>query len=111
MQSFKHAIYLYSSDSRGIYIPKHFAESIKRQFIHKLNKKIESNLNFLAHFEPCSNEYWDRWCEILDSVIITATMDDGILYNYSLYQDGDLWLMDYEKMTNQEKANFNCNLD
>lgn len=93
------SIILYSDSSRGIYIPKHFAESIKREYVCGVS---ESDLDWFLENEPCHDEYWDRWDEILDNCYLV----DHDNNKYVLRQDGDLWLYNYDAMTDKERSNF-----
>jgi len=72
---------LFASDSHGIFIPQHFAESYnKEQWKDVDPKDIEILLT-----GPDHENYWDAW----ESVINDAeTVCGGILY-----QDGDLWVI------------------
>ena len=52
--------------------------------------------------DPDSDNYWDCWNWILANAKYTTP--DGDIYR--LHQDGDLWGVCYEKMTDEEKKNF-----
>jgi hypothetical protein len=87
---------LYMSDNRGVYIPRDFAQSIRRELVSGVDF---DDLDTLAGADPYECEsYWDIWSDILDSIQITD--DDGRIW--SLYQDGDLWLVDYAGMAEFE---------
>jgi len=80
---------LYMSDNRGVYIPRDFARSIRRELVSGIDM---SDLDILADADPYECEpYWDIWSTILDNAQVTD--DDGRIW--SLSQDGDLWLIDY----------------
>jgi len=72
---------LYASDSRGIYIPQHFAESACWDQFEGWN---EGQRDVLLS-GPDHESYWDVWQEVLDNV---NTVCGGVLY-----QDGDLWII------------------
>jgi len=72
---------LYASDSRGIYIPQHFAETANWDQFEGWSE--DQKLILLSG--PDTESYWDVWQEVLDDV----TTDCGGL----LYQDGDLWII------------------
>ena len=76
---------LYANDSRGCYIPQYFAETIKRETLTGINPDA---LTVLEN-GPEEEWYWDEWQHVLDNA--TVTDENGI--RYSLYQDGDLWLI------------------
>jgi hypothetical protein len=73
---------LYASDSRGIYIPQHFAESYNGNKWLLINSESIDALKLGPH--DCE-DYWDIWHEVLDSA---ETVCGG-----SLHQDGDLWVV------------------
>jgi hypothetical protein len=73
---------LYASDSRGIYIPQHFAESYNTDQWLPINSESIESLKLGPH--DCE-EYWDIWCEVMDNA---ETVCGG-----SLWQDGDLWVV------------------
>lgn len=78
---------LYADGARGIYIPQFFAESIRRDRVSGVS---EEDLNTLALGDTEENEYyWDTWADVLDHAIVTD--DAGV--QYTLWQDGDLWLV------------------
>jgi hypothetical protein len=93
---------LYSDSARGIYIPRHFAESIARECLSGVDP---ADLDYLARGpndieagedsdnpEPHNAEaYWDTWQDVCDHAVITDS-SDGTVYN--MYQDGDLWLVE-----------------
>lgn len=76
---------LFASDARGIYIPQHFAESVQRDKVS--NVKEESWT--ILEAGPYHELYWDVWCEVLDD----AKLTDSNGRVWSLWQDGDLWLV------------------
>lgn len=75
---------LYADSARGIYIPQYFAESVYRT---KCDTPDE-DLDLLAQ-GPEQDDYWDIWSDVLDSCVLTDS--DGI--EWTLHQDGDLWLV------------------
>lgn len=76
---------LYADSARGIYIPQHFAESVDRS---KLSGVSKGDLNTLLG-EPDQDYYWDTWASVCDDAILT----DSNGQQWTLYQDGDLWLV------------------
>lgn len=59
-------------------------------------------LDFLAKEDsPEHDFYWDCW----DDVVYNAKIvKDGV--EYTLHHDGDLWLVNYDMMTDDEKLDF-----
>lgn len=91
-----HAVELLLSDARGIYIPRDFVTG----FDLTLWKGIKEGDAMICE-NPEHEWYWDAWTEILDN----ATFEqDG--KTWRIYQDGDLWALCFEEMTEEEKANF-----
>jgi len=58
----KNAI-LYASDHLGIYIPQHFAESIKRKYVRGISPV---QFAILRH-GPEDEFYWNVWDEVMQS--------------------------------------------
>ena len=76
---------LFASDRHGIYIPQYFAESVDRT---KLSGVSDEDLDILLS-GPDHEHYWDAWNDVEQCAILTD--DNGV--TYSMYQDGDLWLV------------------
>ena len=72
---------LYATNSRGIYIPQHFAESACWDQFG--GWKEDQKAVLLAG--PDHESYWGVWQEVLDNV---TTVCGGVLY-----QDGNLWII------------------
>jgi hypothetical protein len=92
----RESMMLLLSDNRGTYIPRDFV--------------TEFDLSQFEGIKPgdamiCANPehdyYWDAWQAILDDATLTQ---DG--YTYHLHQDGDLWAICPELMSNEEYADF-----
>lgn len=93
------AVILFLDSARGQYIPRDFAQYIKREAVTGVNP---ATLDKLAEEDSNSREdYWELWQEVLDNARIAH---EGYMYN--LHQDGDLWLYNYGLMTEQERINF-----
>jgi len=80
------------SDSRGVYIPRDFADF----GTHWDSVKAE-DLEILAA-GPDHEHYWDAW----DDVLRSATYTDGNDNVWHLSQDGDLWAVCPDLMTDEE---------
>lgn len=77
---------LYLSDARGIYIPRDFAQGTKRECVANVNDEDWQTL--LAG--PDHEWYWEAWETVLDRATLT---DPTSGEQFTLYQDGDLWLL------------------
>lgn len=82
----KPEISLFLSDSRGVYIPRDFAKSIKRDCVKNVSPDEWQTLEA----GPDADSYWDVWSDVLDFAEITDPVT-GVVY--TLHQDGDLWLI------------------
>jgi hypothetical protein len=96
MNAKKDGLILFCDASSGRYIPQRFAAEIMPQYLQGVT---QDQLNELA--DPDNEWYWDTW----DTVLNNARIVDGD-YTYYLHQDGDLWLVCYELLTEDEKLNF-----
>jgi hypothetical protein len=76
---------LYASDSRGVFIPQYFAESVNRGC---LSGVTDSDMETLLS-GPDTDWYWEAWDSVIDSAVVT----DQHGQRWTLYQDGDLWLL------------------
>lgn len=92
------AVNLLLSDARGIYIPRDFVQGFDLQLwgIDPDSWAAKTCAN------PDNEGYWEAWDQILD----TAFYTDSEGNKFTLYQDGDLWALCYERMTRDEKQNF-----
>lgn len=103
-------IILLLSDSRGVYIPQNFAEDFR---IAGVDGLTESDANVVCGIDPDDiailragpdhEQYWDVW----DSVLSDAWwIDPETGWRYTLHQDGDLWAVAYDEMSDEEKEEF-----
>lgn len=94
------------SDARGIYIPRDFLtdqyNEIARAHCAAWGLTEDNEDWWRDATDPDSEGYWDAWAWVCDHAKLTA--DNGGIYR--LYQDGDLWGICYERMTDEERANF-----
>lgn len=87
---------------RGQYIPRDFAQIIQREYIQGVSLEL---LESLAKDDAAEyDEYWDNWHSVLDNAKI---LFNGV--EYTLHHDGDLWLINFEAMTEQEREDFGFN--
>lgn len=89
------AMELLLSDARGVYIPRDFVIGFDLTKFENLPKDTE----LLKDQEV--EHYWDIWSDVLDN----ATYTEGG-HTWRLHQDGDLWLICDELMSNEEYQNF-----
>lgn len=105
------SVILILSDSRGIYIPRDFIcddyNEIDMKHCFAWGLTAENMEYWEAAANPDDEWYWDAWQWILNNAEYTAENGD----KYRLHQDGDLWGICYEKMTNEEKHNFGFDVE
>ena len=77
---------LYLCDSRGIYIPRNFIDQTHADCITGISDWVKQALSE----GPKCEGYWDAWEVCLADCIVTSKVDGA---QYTLYQDGDLWLI------------------
>ena len=77
---------LFLDGNRGIYIPRDFAECIKREHVENVSAEQWAILDA----GPDHEFYWDAWTEVLDGAVLT---DPVTAVRYTLWQDGDLWII------------------
>lgn len=90
------------SDARGQYIPRDFANEVKRECISGVSSEDldylalgpddidEAHMPIPGQLAHDASFYWDTWSDVLDRAVITDT--DGM--QYFVYQDGDCWLIE-----------------
>ena len=59
---------LFSDSARGVYIPQHFAESIRHDCISGVDA---DDLAQLALGPDSCEEYWDIWHDVESSAVVT----------------------------------------
>jgi len=98
------AVNLILSDARGVYIPRDFITD-KYNGIAVDHCKAwgitQEDAEILAS-GPDHEYYWETW----DDVLSNAHYVDEEGNKYFLIQDGDLWALCYDRMTDEEKLNF-----
>lgn len=77
---------LFLSDSRGVYIPRDFAQCVERD---KVTGVTDENY-IILEAGPDHEWYWEAWEEVLNDAVLTQS--DGTVFR--LEQDGDLWLVE-----------------
>lgn len=101
------AVILILSDARGIYIPRDFLcddnNEIAWQHCDAWGLNKDNADEWKDAVDPNNEWYWEAWDWILNNARYTEKETGNI---YKLYQDGDLWGICYDKMTDEEKSNF-----
>lgn len=104
-------IILILSDARGIYIPRDFLtdsdNNIAWEHCNNWGLTTENYKSWGSATDVDSMSYWDDW----DWILQNAQYKDSDGSIYRLHQDGDLWGLCLEKMTDEEKQNFGFELD
>lgn len=98
MKKLNDTVILFCDSSSGRYIPQRFAAEIMPQFLYGVS---QDDLNELA--DPDNEYYWDTWEKVLNNAKV---IDHSTGQTYTLHHDGDLWLLDWDNMTREEKENF-----
>ena len=100
------AVVLILGESRGMNIPRAFLiddlGNIAEDHCTAWGLTADNSEWWEDAVNPCSEHYWESWDWILSNAKYTTP--DGDIYR--LHQDGDLWGICYEKMTDEEKKNF-----
>lgn len=97
MERLMNAVAHLLSDARGIYIPRDFVDSFNAD-----DWGLDPySWEFIACMTGPGDDYWEAWNAILDKA---EYHKDGNVWR--LHQDGDLWAICYELMTDEEKINF-----
>jgi hypothetical protein len=102
MKRLNQAAILFCDASSGRYIPQRFANEIKRENV------VGVSMDYLDSLDPESESYWEDWQHVLDNAKV---IDPITGQNYHLHHDGDLWLLDWDNMTLEEKRNFDPEYD
>lgn len=95
------AVELLLSDARGHYIPRDFVECFNLEDWGIDPESWAAQTCAAGCEAECVDWYWEAWDEILRK----AEYKSGE-YVWRLYQDGDLWALCDELMTDEEKRNF-----
>lgn len=90
-------INLLVSSAHGVYVPQAFVE---RYDLSLWNGIRDEDIETIKA-GPDHEWYWDSWNDILNSATYSH---DG--REYRLHQDGDLWAICAEQMTDEEYLNF-----
>lgn len=87
--------------ARGTYIPENFVEqfNLEKFGLDRDSWEVQTCAN------RDNNDYWEAWETILNNAEYHV---GGNVWR--LHHDGDLWLICYELMTDEEKQNFGFDL-
>lgn len=104
MSTIPTAVTLILSDARGVYIPRDFVTDGYNEVTidHCKAWRIKLDDAAILAAGPDHEFYWETW----DGVLNYAQYVDEEGNKYFLSQDGDLWALCYERMTDEEKFNF-----
>lgn len=91
-------VQLLLSDARGVYIPRDFVQGFD---VTKWGLDPESWAVVTCN-DPDAEGYWDAWSDICEEA--RHVDKDGI--EWTLWQDGDLWAVAYDNMSDEEKKEF-----
>ncbi len=84
------------NSARGIYIPRDFVT----ECAHNWRGIPAVDISTCAN--PKHEWYWSAW----ETILLKAYFIDDEGYEWTLYQDGDLWAICEALMTAEEKQNF-----
>lgn len=100
------AVTLILDSARGVYIPRDFVCGadgvIDLAHCAAWGLTAENRQRWEEAATPESESYWDAWSWILDNAAYTDDAGNA----YTLHHDGDLFGLCFERMTDEEKANF-----
>jgi hypothetical protein len=95
---------LWFSDARGIFIPRDFANCFIDGFTRDKHVTGVSAEDWaILEAGPDDESYWDVWAHVLDN----AKMTDENGAEFTLHQDGDLWLIPIGMEWDDEAGTFN----
>ena len=104
------AVILILSDARGIYIPRDFVTDNYNEIAcdHCLAWGLDPDSWCVTTCaNPEADGYWDAWDEILNNARYVDANGDV----FTLYQEGDLWGLCVDRMTDEEKSNFGFDVE
>lgn len=100
------SVNLILSDARGIYIPRDFltddCNNVAWSHCEKWGLNESNKDQWFDAVNPDSECYWDAWEWVLNHAKFTDERGNV----YTLHQDGDLWGVCFERMTDAEKYHF-----
>lgn len=101
------------SDARGIYIPRDFVNGFAIECKEEDKEEAKSGKAWQGitaeNVINCQDHYGEWYWEAWDSILNSAYWTDENGNKWELYQDGDLWAICYDLLTDEEKKNFGFN--
>lgn len=94
------AVEILADSSRGIYIPKHFAEACPNW------SGIDQEQYRILNRGPNNVHYWDTWEQVLNNAYY---IEESTGRKFQLHHDGDLFALCLAEMSPEEKENFGFN--
>ena len=91
------AINLLVSDANGIYVPQVFATNYDLSLWSNIDPEDLTTIEE----GPDHEYYWEAWNNILNSATYLLGGDQ-----YHLHNDGDLWAICYDKVSDEEYEEF-----
>ena len=86
------------NSAHGVFVPMVFAQTVNRGLLYGVSNET---LDYLAKEESMEDDYfWDTWDSVLNNARITHNGK-----TYHLHQDGDLFAIDWDNLTEEEKYN------
>jgi hypothetical protein len=82
---------LFLSDSRGVYIPQHFAESVDFDNTSGIDPADWAEMAA----GPDNEWYWEAWHAVCDNGTVRDSKTGKV---YAIYQDGDCWLIPLDEV-------------
>lgn len=95
------AVTLLISDASGVYIPQRFVNECLEPLHGEITRNASQWAIDTCRSGPDVEGYWDAWDSILSHFEYRLNGE-----SYTLHQDGDLWLLCMDRMTDEEKSNF-----
>ena len=85
--------------TNGVFVPMVFAQTVNRVLLSGVDAE---NLDYLAKEESVEDvDFWDIWDSVLNNARITH---NGKIYH--LHQDEDLFIIDWDNLTEDESKAF-----
>ena len=85
--------------SHGVFVPMVFAQTVNRALLSGVDAET---LDYLAKEESVEDvDFWDIWDSVLNNARIAH---NGKIYH--LHQDGDLFIIDWDNLTEDESEAF-----
>ena len=85
--------------AHGVFVPMVFAQTINRELLSGVSGET---LDYLAKEESVDDvDFWDAWDSVLNNARINV---EGKIYH--LHQDSDLFIIDWDNLTEDESEAF-----